>query len=622
MASGSDDRSWNVVVLSGANFPVPAGLVQDQALREAIIAGTTRRIEFLLEALEMFRLPRAESEPELVGFLRKKYHDVKVDLVLAVGDYGLDFAERHGAALWPGTPVVFYSVSEELVRNRNLRLAITGQTVCFEVGGTLDLAVRLQPNTKRIVVITGVTDNDRYWSIPVTEALRRHEGKLEVTWLTNQSVPHLVEAVRKLPRDTIVLYTTLFRDASGQTYVSRDVLRDLAAASSAPVYGFFETYVGQGVVGGCVTSLEEQGRSAARMALRVLAGESPGSIPVQPSPPSVPMADCRQLQRWGISEQRLPPDCVVQFRVPSFWELYHWHIVAGAGVIASQTALIVALLVQRRRRFWAEMQAKLERTELAHASRLATVGELTASITHEINQPLGAILRNAETAELLLQSASPDLDELRAIVADIRADNHRAGEVIDRLRSLLKRHRLETKTLAVANLVDDVIALLRFDAIARRVRLETSTPGELPPVRGDRVHLQQVLLNLILNGMDAVKDAADEHRCVMIRARVDGDGMIELAVSDAGHGISPENLKHLFEPFFTTKANGMGMGLSVSRNLIEAHGGRLWAENNAVRGATFRFTLPVSCEGQAASSKVPMQRGVTRHLPLATHFDL
>jgi hypothetical protein len=217
MASEADDRSWKVVVLSGANFPVPAALVQDQALREGIIAGTSRRIEFFLEALEMFRLPRAESELEFVGFLRKKYYDVKVDLVLAVGDYGLDFAERHGAALWPGTPVVFNSVSEELVRNRNLRPAITGQTVCFDVGGTLDLAVRLQPNAKRIVVITGVTDNDRYWSIPVTEALRRHEGQLEVTWLTNQSVPHLVEAVRKLPRDTIVLYTTLFRDASGQT---------------------------------------------------------------------------------------------------------------------------------------------------------------------------------------------------------------------------------------------------------------------------------------------------------------------------------------------------------------------------------------------------------------------
>jgi two-component system sensor kinase FixL len=182
-------------------------------------------------------------------------------------------------------------------------------------------------------------------------------------------------------------------------------------------------------------------------------------------------------------------------------------------------------------------------------------------------------------------------------LADIRADNHRAGEVIDRLRSLLKRHRLETKTFPIANLVDDVIALLRFDAIARRVRLETPTLGELPLVRGDRVHLQQVLLNLILNGLDAVKDAADEHRCVMIRARVDGDGMIEVAVSDAGHGISPENLKHLFEPFFTTKENGMGMGLSVSRNLIKAHGGRLWAENNAARGATFRFTIPPAKEG-------------------------
>jgi PAS domain S-box-containing protein len=258
------------------------------------------------------------------------------------------------------------------------------------------------------------------------------------------------------------------------------------------------------------------------------------------------------------------------------------------------------------RRKQAELKIVQQRNELAHVGRVSTMGQLASTLAHELNQPLGAILRNAEAAELFLQNPSPDLDEVRAILADIRKDDQRAGEVIDRMRALLKRRGLEHTTLDIAELVDEVVPLVHPDAVSRKVRLDIEVPRNLPPVRGDRVHLQQVLLNLILNGMDAMGEVPAEARRLTVRARQADAGTIEVAVTDAGHGVSAEKFARLFEPFFTTKPNGMGLGLPISSTIIEAHGGRIWAENSPA-GATFFFTVPVvvaSGGWQGASEKI------------------
>jgi signal transduction histidine kinase len=232
------------------------------------------------------------------------------------------------------------------------------------------------------------------------------------------------------------------------------------------------------------------------------------------------------------------------------------------------------------------------RGELARAGRVSTLGQLASALAHELSQPLGAILRNAEAAELLLRKATPDLEELRAIVADIRKDDSRAGEVIDRMRALIKRGSVDLKPLALAELVQDVFLLVHSDARARHVVLDSAVAPELPLVAGDRVHLSQVLLNLIINGMDAMEACQASARHLVIAARSAAPRTVEVAVTDSGRGIPAEMVDKVFEPFFTTKAGGMGMGLPVSRTIIEAHGGRLWAEQNADRrGLTFRFTL-------------------------------
>ena len=247
----------------------------------------------------------------------------------------------------------------------------------------------------------------------------------------------------------------------------------------------------------------------------------------------------------------------------------------------------------------AEQETQLLRQEIAHAGRVSMLGQLASGLAHEINQPLASILRNAEAAELFLQHPSPDLDEIRAILSDIRSDDQRAGDVIDRMRGLLKQQTLHTGRLAVGALVGDVAALVRIDAATRQVKLEVDVPADLPHVRGDRVQIQQVLLNLILNGMDALHGTRLEDRRVDVTARLDGAQLIEITVGDVGHGIPADKLARIFDPFFTTKPNGLGIGLAVSRRIVEAHSGRLWAENRNGGGAAFRFTLPIAEEGAA-----------------------
>jgi len=251
------------------------------------------------------------------------------------------------------------------------------------------------------------------------------------------------------------------------------------------------------------------------------------------------------------------------------------------------------------RRKLAEMETYDLRKEIAHVDRVSMMGQLASALAHEINQPLGAILRNAEAAELFLQDPSPDLEEIRTILADIRKDDQRAGSVIDRMRSLLKRQALDTRPVNVKALVGEVAALVRSDAAARHITLELTVADHLPPVMGDVVHLQQVLLNLIVNGMDAIDEVSGGERRVSVMASLDGPQGVEIAVSDSGPGVPADELTHIFDPFFTTKPRGMGMGLPISRTIIEAHHGRIWAENRRAGGALFRITLPIAEEGVA-----------------------
>jgi signal transduction histidine kinase len=381
-------------------------------------------------------------------------------------------------------------------------------------------------------------------------------------------------------------------EAAGIVHETGSALRKLSSSASAPIFSYDDSFFGETVVGGPMSSVLEGGRRAAAIAMRILDGENAGNIKTPPSGFATPKYDWRQLQRWKISESRLPRGSEILFREPTAWQLFWWQITLVTAVLLIQAGLIIILLHEHRRRQLAEVQSRQRMAELAHVNRFSTAGELTASIAHEINQPLGSILTNAETAQAILKSPSPDIVELNEIVDDILKDDRRASEVIRRMRSLLKRAPFELKNLDLNDVVRETAEFLSSLAIGRKIELLSVITLDALPILGDRIQLQQVILNLVVNGIDAMRDTPSETRVISIRiSRV--EELAELSVSDRGPGISEDKLKEVFEPFYTSKAEGMGMGLSIARTIIEAHHGLISAKNRDHGGATFKIRLPL-----------------------------
>ncbi len=272
------------------------------------------------------------------------------------------------------------------------------------------------------------------------------------------------------------------------------------------------------------------------------------------------------------------------------------------GIAALVVMLVLAglagtLWLEHRRRHLAEVEARRYLATMALLDRRASMGALTASLAHELHQPLGAILRNSEAATLLLASGGSRVDELREIIDDIRKDDKRATEIIQRVRTLLGKHDLHEEPVDLNDVARETVEFLAPDATVRGVRVQVDLQKGPAVVTGDRVHLQQVLMNLVMNGMDAMQDTPAERRQLIV-ATVATNAHVDVSVQDSGPGIPAEEIERVFEPFFTTKSDGMGMGLSIARNIVEAHSGTIVAENNAYRGATVRFSLPLRHRGK------------------------
>jgi C4-dicarboxylate-specific signal transduction histidine kinase len=296
------------------------------------------------------------------------------------------------------------------------------------------------------------------------------------------------------------------------------------------------------------------------------------------------------LQRWKLDEAKLPSGCEVLGQPSTRSAL---PLAIFVGVILLQLALISALVLQSRRRARAEAQARLRGAELAHASRLSMMGVLTASIAHEINQPLGAILSNADAADIMLERGKFDVDRLRAIVTDIRKEDQRAGDVVRGLRAMMRKREMQLKPVDVNVETADALHSLAYEAARRKVHLTPEFALDVPIVMADPVHLHQVLVNLLVNAMEALESKPPGGREVRVRTRADRGGA-EIAVMDSGPGLPAGREQEVFDSFFTTKSDGMGVGLSIVRTIIEAHGGRVSAGTAALGGAQFGVWLPAA----------------------------
>ncbi len=584
-----------VLVLFEETRALTAVAETDDAIRSALQAGSPLPIRLYTEYLGLSWFPEEARELALRDLLQETYAARRPDVIIVWGTGGLRFALRHRAALFDGVPIVFCSVDPALLPQLDVGSAVTGVSRRIDWTSSLDLIRRLHPGTREVAIVTGSGAVDVRWEAEARRALAGHPGGLTLTYLARLPIPQLLKAVQSLAPETVILYGAVLQDGAGRRYLPHEALVLMANVSRVPIYAVTPNMLGRGAVGGRVLDFASQGVTAAQLALRILGGERLGPADIVEADNPY-LFDWHQLRRWGIDERRLPAGSVVRFREASVWDLYQGHIIAAVVVMAMQSVLIAMLLVQRARRQRAEDQARARREELAHAQRVATMGELSASLAHEITQPLTAIVTNAHTARRLLPTSGAEGDELSEVLVDIAEDAKRAGSIVRRVRTLIRKQPGEHQPVDINTTVTEVTAILRQDIAHTDVSLQLRLAEGLPPVIGDAVQLQQVVLNLLVNACQAMAGVVDGARMLRIETAESKSkpGSIELTVADTGPGVAGPELERMFEPFVSSKADGLGMGLSINRSIVAAHGGHIVATRNPDRGLTLHVTLPTA----------------------------
>jgi signal transduction histidine kinase len=543
-------------------------------------------------SLDTARAQSRQDEAPFVEYIRALLAGRKVDLIVPIGAPSAFFVQRNRQLLFPDTPMLIVGAARRRISDNSL--AENDAVVLSDLDLTEYLAsiLKLLPQTTDVAVVVGNSPVERYWTSELARAFQPFTDRVKIEWFNDLTFDAMLQRAAAMPPTTAILWFLLSEDAAGIPYLEERALDAMREVASVPIFGTGDYQMGRGIVGGALLPTQKLGALGADAALRILNGEKASAVKTPDVVLNSTAYDWRELRRWKISKNQLPPNSIVLFREPTAWEQYRWQIALAIGIILVQTALITVLVREHRRRQFAEVQSRQRMAELAHVNRFSTAGELTASIAHEINQPLGAILTNTETARAILKSPHPDMNELDEILGDILQDDQRATEVIRRMKSLLKKAPFELKQFDLKEIVQETIRFISALTVSRKFELVSVITAEALPVIGDRIQLQQVILNLVVNGIDAMKDTPSENRIISIRTSR-AEHFAQLSVLDRGSGIPEDKLKEVFEPFYTSKAEGMGMGLSIARTIVEAHNGQITAKNRDHGGASIRIRLPL-----------------------------
>ena len=750
---------------------LPAVALFDQVVRQRLGADSSWRIDLFEEHLQLAQAQGSSANQVTYEYLRQKYKVLRPDLVIGVAPSHSVVEKLSAGELIGDVPVVLLSsdMTELATAFRSGR--VTGSALRPDAAGTIEAVLRLQPETRHVLVVIGTTDFERGVEQSMRQQLSGYGGRLRIEYTSGMSFPDALRRAASLGRGSVAVFVSVLLDAAGDRHTSLLALEQLGRATSVPIYGLSTTQLGRGIIGGALVDFGLSAERIAAMSHAVLNGVPPSGIAIDLRPTASYGFDWMAMKRVGLDPARLPPGSRVINRVESSWVHYRWQLLIILAVVAAETILVVTLLRQfrqrriaaqtrdthrqlellllrlsaklvaataaqldtvaeeilaqtskfigvdramlalldesgtslrvlhgwsatgapgiagalgpselpatwarlrrgesveisslsllpddlvadrdryaergvksavglpmmagdrcvgvltvadvHRERSWdvglvdglnllcmvltsamirrsAELEVTRRREELSHLARVGIVGELSASLAHEINQPLGAILLSVQAAQRWLAGgaagagAGPEIHEVTRMLEMVSNDVRRANTIIDRLRRLLRKQPTDLAELRLDELVAGIAALLKADGLRRRIKLIHVANGEVPPVWGDRVQIEQVVVNLVLNAFDSIAATNALDRQVRVSVKGEPGGGVIVAVEDSGDGIAPDQLESIFEPFITSKPDGIGMGLSICRMIVESHGGRIWAENLPGGGARVAFVV-------------------------------
>ena len=723
---------WERHALAATNAPPRRVLILHSFGREyapfSIMSATFRTelarqsrlpVQFHEASVEMALLNKGENEQAVVAYLQALFAERRLDLIATMGGPATIFLNRHRHEFRPEVPLLATMDARRLVEVGHLTNAVL-VPLQLDLLGLVDDILQLRPATTNIFVVLGAGPMERYWAAQAQRDFSPLTNRITFTYWNDLSLDAMCRRGASLPPNSAVLYGNLIIDAAGIPYEQEAALKALHAACSAPLFGVYEHELGLGIIGGRLASMTTWGQRAAKTALRVLDGEPLARIQCPPTIAEPAAYDWRELQRWNIPKDRLPPRSTVLFRQPTNWEEHRWLIITVLLITLVETALIILLVfnLTRRRRaerllreseyrlrlaaegagaglwslnlatnvFWLTTQTRrlfsfpedqtvtLERflavvhpddrdlihqtlkaalesrgdtsvkyrilrpdatvawiaarcslqcgpsgkpefltgvstditeqhrnaeemrrlqAEAWHADRVARTGVITSSLAHELNQPLAATLTAAQAGLRFMAAQGHDPNDIREILESIVQDAKRAGSVVSGLRAMLRRQTSQRERINLADIVRGIVDLLHSELLTHHVHLSVQCPPDCH-VLADKTQIQQVLLNLLMNAIEAIQQVPDGERRIEIAAARDGADAVQVTVSDSGPGIVPEDAAKLFDAFWTTKSQGLGIGLAICRSILESHRGRIWLARSQPGQTTFCFTLPLN----------------------------
>jgi signal transduction histidine kinase len=532
------------------------------------------------------------KESQFTDYLLSLFVDRRLDLIVTIGAPAAEFAQRNRPKLFPSTPLLLGILEKRRVPPATLTANDTVIAASVDQIAIVENILRVRPKTTHVAVVIGNSPIEKYWLGQLQETFQSFRGRVAFTWFNELSFADMVKRVEALPPRSAVYFFLLAIDAAGVPHEEQKALTRLNAVSKSPIFSFSDSFLGHGIVGGPLLSVQDYSRQTADIAVRLLRGEAASDLRMPPVGLSTPKFDWREMQRWGIPESRLLPGSEIYFRDPTAWEQYRLQILAIVAALLAQATLIGWLIYEIGRRHRAEVQSRSAMAELTYMDRRASAEQRSATLAHEINQPLAGIATRASAALRWLRMEKPDLEKAQTALESIVAASHRASDIIASVRAMFKKEPSERVPTDINQIILTVLSIVSVELEQHSVDVQTQLNEHLPTVLGDKVQLQQVVLNLVMNAVEAMQSV--QTHGLKVQTEQTNPGMVHVSIEDTGTGIDPSNLDRVFKPLFTTKANGMGMGLAICRSIIENHDGRIWVSPRTNGGSIFQFELPTS----------------------------
>ena len=592
-------QTKTILVIFGLAPNQPAYIPLLNGIREKLDQEFYENYNLYMEYLELRRYPNGNFPKELFETLNKKYRDIHLDLLICIGLNAAPVVKKLAERYLLELPTISMDLDfSDYGYDSDLRLNDKTTIVNMKMDPAKSIAfdVKLFPETSSVYFLAGISTYDKLFLAIGRKWAEKNLLNKNVFYLTDLKMQEVLSIVRQLPKKSIVFVGSFNVDADSVEYNNPEAIRLISSQSNSPVFGYSDMGIGDGPVGGYIASFAKVGQFMGKSAVKILNGADPNSIKITEQDYYQYLFDSRALKRWKISDSDLiPKGSTILFEENNYFEKYKWIVGAVLLFFVLQGMLIANLI--RLNRNQKLMTSKVIETEnryreFLHEDRSLRLGQLTASLSHELNQPLTAILSNAQAAINFINSneATPDL--LKQILQRIVENDKRGASILSSIRGMMKLESREKEKTDLNSLIQEVVDVFRSEARKQSIKIFVHMFNEPVYVKADRIQIQQVILNLLFNASQSMQHLHSDKRAVDIFQTLSNDN-ITISVCDYGKGIDESIKDTIFKPFITSKKEGTGIGLSICRSIIEDHEGKIWVENKTDGGAKFSFSLKI-----------------------------